>query len=165
MSVAEVEFVFTLSKDLPPRNSHYSEDEIANSIKSLHPGLEIPDSRFTDFTLPGTAGLIADNACAAYFVLGEATNFDEFDPRVLAEHSTSLVINDEVATTGVGADALDGPLHALVWIANTLSELGIGLRAGQFVTTGVTGKPTQVKSGDTVRADLGVFGTVTASIA
>jgi len=163
MTVAEVEFVFTLNKDLPAREADYTRDEIAASIKSLHPGLEIPDSRFADFTLPGTAGLIADNACAAHFILGEPTEI-EFDPQALANHPTSLVINGEVATSGLGGDALDGPLNALVWIANTLSKLRVGLKAGQFVTTGVTGKPTQIKRGDIVCADLGVFGSVTASL-
>jgi len=163
MAVAEVEFVFTLGIDLPSRDTPYTEDEVAASIKSLHPGLELPDSRFRDFTLPGTAGLIADNACAANFVLGSATSI-EFDPRSLVSHSTALYINDEEVTSGQGSDALDGPLNAMVWIANTLSELGIGLTAGQFVTTGVTGLPSPIKVGDTVVADLGVYGSVSATL-
>ncbi len=163
MAVAEVEFAFTLGTDLPPRESLYTEDEVLAAIQSLHPGLEFPDSRFIDFTLPGTAGLIADNACAANFVLGDATS-EPFDAGTLADHSTTLYVNDEPVTHGHGADALDGPVRALVWIANTLSELGIGLSSGQFVTTGVTGKPSPVKKGDSVRADLGIYGSVSASL-
>lgn len=163
MAVAEAEFVFTLGKDLPPKGSNYTEGEVAESIQSLHPGLEIPDSRFRDFTLPGTAGLLADNACASQFVLGDATS-ESFDPRLLVDHPSSLKVNDEVVTSGCGGDALDGPLNALVWIANTLSELGIGLQVGQFVTTGVTGIPSPIKPGDIVSADLGKYGSATASI-
>lgn len=163
MAVAEAEFVFTLGKDLPPRQQYYSEEEVAAAIKWLHPGLELPNSRFVDFTKPGAAGLIADNACAHQFVLGEATT-EPFDPASLADQHTSLLINGEVASTGYGRDALDGPLNAMVWIANKLSSLGTGLRAGQFVTTGVTGQPTAIKRGDTVRADLGKFGSVTARL-
>lgn len=163
MAVAEAEFVFTLGNDLPPKATDYSEAEVAACIQSLHPGLEIPDSRFRDFTIVGTAGLLADNACASQFVLGDATS-ESFDPASLIDHSTSLIINGEVVTSGQGGDALEGPLSALVWIANTLSHLGIGLEAGQFVTTGVTGKPSPIKRGDTVTADLGKFGAATASI-
>ncbi len=163
MAVAEVEFVFKLGADLPPKKLPYSEDEVAASIQSLHPGLELPDSRFRDFTLPGTAGLIADNACACNFVLGAATT-REFDLRSLAEHPTTLTINDEQVTSGQGSDALDGPLNAMVWIANTLSDLGIGLTAGQFVTTGVTGMPSPIKVGDTIKADLGIYGCVSATL-
>lgn len=163
MAVAEAEFVFTLGKDLLPRASLYSEEEIAASIQSLHPGLEFPDSRFLDFTKPGTAALIADNACAGNFVLGKSSNI-AFDPQSLIDQPTSLVINGDIVTSGLGADALDGPLSALVWLTNTLSQLGIALKAGQFITTGVTGKPSTIKPGDTVRSDLGKYGSVTASL-
>lgn len=163
MAVAEAEFVFTLGRDLPPRKSEYSTEEVALSIQSLHAGLEFPDSRFVDFTLPGTAGLIADNACAWNFILGDPTT-EKFDPATLSDHPTSLIINGETATSGRGSDALGGPLTALVWIANTLSNLGIGMHAGQFVTTGVTGLPAPVKRGDTVCANLGRFGSVTATL-
>ena len=60
---------------------------------------------------------------------------------------------------------LGGPLQALVWITNTLRELGIGLEAGQFVTTGVTGQPMAVQQGDSVCADLGPYGAVEARLA
>jgi len=163
MAVAEAEFVFTLGRDLPPRKSEYTNEEVALSIQSLHAGLEFPDSRFVDFTLPGTAGLIADNACAWQFVLGDPTS-EKFDPASLSDHPTSLIINNRTVTTGQGSDALGGPLTALKWIANTLSYLGIGLQAGQFVTTGVTGLPVAIKRGDTVRADLGKFGSATATL-
>jgi 2-keto-4-pentenoate hydratase len=161
MAVAEAEFVFTLRYDLPPRESKYTEAEVAQSIRSLHAGLEFPDSRFIDFTLPGTAGLIADNACAWQFVLGAPTT-EDFDPAELSKHPTSLIINGETVTPGNGNDALGGPLQALVWIANTLSSLGIGLQAGQFITTGVTGMPSPIKRGDTVCASLGKYGSATA---
>lgn len=48
MAVAETEFVFTLGKDLPPRQAPYTDEELADSILTLHPGLELPDSRFRD---------------------------------------------------------------------------------------------------------------------
>ncbi len=163
MAVAEAEFAFTLGTDLPPQTSPYSDSDVLAAIESVHPGLEFPDSRFIDFTLPGTAGLIADNACAAHFVLGEASA-QSFDAATLAAHSTTLYVNDEAVTQGHGADALDGPVSALVWIANTLSELGIGLTSGQFVTTGVTGKPSPIRKGDSVRADLGIYGSVSARL-
>ena len=163
MAVAEAEFVFTLGSDLPARSSPYTDSEVADSIESLHPGLELPDSRFRDFTLPGTAGLIADNACASNFVLGEPTKL-HFNPYSLAGHKTSLFINDEEVTSGHGHDALDGPLNAMVWIANTLSDLGLGLKAGQFITTGVTGLPSAIKAGDKICADLGKYGSVSVTV-
>ena len=45
-------------------------------MATLHPAIEIPDSRYDDFTIVGAAQLIADDACAHYFVLGDAAPDD-----------------------------------------------------------------------------------------
>ncbi len=44
-----------------------------DTVASLHPAIEVPDSRFADFTRAGAAQLVADNACAHQFVLGPPT--------------------------------------------------------------------------------------------
>ncbi len=49
-------------------------DEVLASVATLHPAIEIPDSRYVDFTAVGAAQLIADNACAHQFVLGPAAS-------------------------------------------------------------------------------------------
>lgn len=159
MMVAEAEFVFKMGSTLNPQAEPFSEPEVAAAISTLHPGLELPDSRFSDFTGVGTACLIADNACASQFVLGPAAPLP-FSSALLGDHPSALLVNGHVVSTGTGADALGGPLTALTWLANTLRNLRIPLKAGQFVTTGVTGQPTPVKSGDTCVVDLGSYGTV-----
>jgi 2-keto-4-pentenoate hydratase len=70
MRVAEAEFAFRMAVDLPPRREPYSVDEVLAAVATLHPTIEIPDSRYDDFTVVGAAQLIADNACAHYFALG-----------------------------------------------------------------------------------------------
>ena len=50
MCVAEPEFAFRMKRDLPPRSSPYSVAEVLGAVGSLHPAIEIPDSRFGDFT-------------------------------------------------------------------------------------------------------------------
>src|SRR5947209_6536521 len=74
MRVGEPEFAFRMGRDLPPRSAPYTVDEVLAAVDSLHPAIEIPDSRFADFASAGEAQLIADNACAHLFVLGAATN-------------------------------------------------------------------------------------------
>ncbi len=69
MRVAEVEFAFTMGTDLPPRDVPYRLDEVMAAVASLHPAIEIPDSRYRSFTEVGAPQLIADNACAHQFVL------------------------------------------------------------------------------------------------
>ena len=72
MRVVEPEFAFMMGNDLPPRDKAYGLSEVLSAIESLHPALEIPDSRFVAFSEAGEAQLIADNACARHFVLGPA---------------------------------------------------------------------------------------------
>ncbi|MEO8008264.1 MAG: hydratase, partial [Betaproteobacteria bacterium] len=70
MMVAEAEFAFRMARDLPPRKIPYSLDEVIAAVDVMHPAIEVPDSRYRDFVTAGVAQLIADNACASYFVLG-----------------------------------------------------------------------------------------------
>src|SRR5882672_2314755 len=76
MRVGEPEFAFRMARDLPPRSAPYSVQEVLDAVDTLHPAIEIPDSRFADFVSAGAAQSIADNACADLFVLGPATNAD-----------------------------------------------------------------------------------------
>jgi 2-keto-4-pentenoate hydratase len=167
MGVAEAEFVLVLGADLPARDAPYRASEVAEAVRAVCPGLELPDSRFSDFASVGAPSLVADNACASQFVLGDvarrqAPTLTELES--LADHETQLLVNDSAVCHGAGRDALGGPLLALTWLANELSVIGCGLRAGEFVTTGVTGQPSPVAAGDTVAVDLGPWGRVTASL-
>jgi 2-keto-4-pentenoate hydratase len=72
MRVAEAEFAFGFTQDLPARAAPYSEAEALAAVGSLHLSIEVPDSRYEDFTKVGAAQLIADTACACWLVLGPA---------------------------------------------------------------------------------------------
>ena len=163
MAAAECEFVFMLGKSLQPRAVPYTREEVMDAVASLHPGLELPDSRFTDFSAAGAPSLVADNACAHWMVLGEPTSASWRDAD-LAAHATQLLIDDKTATSGHGRDALGDPRDALCWLVNAQMDAGIVLEAGQFVTTGVTGAPTPVAAGQRITSDLGTFGQVTVSL-
>jgi 2-keto-4-pentenoate hydratase len=163
MCVAEAEFAFRLAGDLAPRLEPYTQEEVSACVAELYPAIEIPNSRFADFVDAGGAQLVADNACAHRFVLGEkaATGWRDFN---LATHPVRLYINDQLVTQGQGSDALGDPRIALTWIANNHALQGEGLRAGQIITTGVCGKPGAIKAGDQVVADFGDFGRVAVTI-
>ncbi len=70
MRVAEPEFAFRMARELTPRTEPYGVDEVLTAVGTLHPAIEVPDSRYDDFTIVGAPQLIADNACAHWFVLG-----------------------------------------------------------------------------------------------
>ncbi|MGP1676853.1 MAG: 2-keto-4-pentenoate hydratase [Burkholderiales bacterium] len=157
MKVAEAEFAFRMGRSLPKRADAYSVAEVLAAVASLHPAIEVPDSRYEDFTRVGAAQLIADVACACWFVIGAATRVD-WRAVDLAQHSVSAYRNGALAGQGSGANVLGDPRSALAWIANELCTYGDGLRAGDVVITGTCLTPVPVSAGDSVKADFGEFG-------
>jgi 2-keto-4-pentenoate hydratase len=163
MRVAEIEFAFRMGRDLPPRATPYTLDEALDAVASLHPAIELPDSRFSAFERAGAVQLIADNAGTDFFVLGPAADID-VRKHDLAQHAVKGVIQARgVTADGVGANALGDPRIALVWLANELSTHGIGLRAGEVVTTGTCVIPIAIAPGDHITGDFGVIGSVSAA--
>ena len=167
MRVAEAEFAFRVGVDLPPRATPYSTAAVLAAVATLHPAIEIPDSRFDDFTLVGAPQLIADNACAHYFVPGSAAPVNWRAIDLAAHHAIGTVRHangQRLHRQGVGANVLGDPRDALAWLVNELSSLGITLRAGEMVTTGTSLAPVPIDAGDTIDADFGALGRVTVRI-
>jgi 2-keto-4-pentenoate hydratase len=132
--------------------------EVLDAVDTLHPAIEIPDSRFSDFVNAGEAQIIADNACAHLFVLGEPTdaNWRALD---LVEEKPVVTLRGS-QFVGHGRNVLGDPRIALTWLANELRQLDITLRAGEVVTTGTCHPPLPIQSGDRFEVNFGVLGRV-----
>ncbi|MET3911977.1 2-keto-4-pentenoate hydratase [Bradyrhizobium sp. S3.3.6] len=163
MRVGEPEFCFRMGRDLAPRPVPYSIDQALAAVDTLHPAIEIPDSRFADFASVGEAQLIADNACAHLFVLGAATSAN-WRATDLVEERPQITLRGE-RYVGHGKNVLGDPRVALTWLANELRGLGITLRAGEVVTTGTCHPPLPIQAGDHFAVDFGVLGKVSVRFA
>jgi 2-keto-4-pentenoate hydratase len=162
MRVAEIEFAFRMGATLAPRAEAYGVGEVLAAVASLHPSIEIPDSRYDVFEEVGAPQLIADNACAHYFIQGPASpdNWRDVD---LAAFEVTATVN-ETPYQGIGSNVLGDPRVALAWLANELSRLGIPLATGQLVTTGTCVIPMAIGPGDRVRGDFGGLGAVSVQM-
>jgi predicted DNA-binding ArsR family transcriptional regulator len=140
----------------------FSEDEVADAVASLHPALEIGDTVFQDwYGASGYFGAALDNNGAAAFVPGDpVTDWRHLD---LASARVDLSLNGNWQKSGVGAVAMGHPLTALTWVANWLRERGMGLQAGEFVSTGSCTGHFFVAPGDRLIADFGPLGKVDAT--
>jgi 2-keto-4-pentenoate hydratase len=163
MKVAELEFAFRMGRDLPPRPEPYTENEVLAAVATLHPAIEIPDSRYEHFAKVGLAQLVADNACAHRFILGTAAP-DDWRGLDLAAHRGLAFKNGVPAGEGIGSNVLGGPVIALTWLANELSRHDMTLRAGQVVTTGTCLAPLPIAAGQHIEGDLGSLGRVSVTI-
>ena len=164
MAVAEVEFAFVMARALPSRAAPYAMEEVFAAVASLHPAIEIPDTRYTDVTKAGAAQIAAECACAFEFAYGEAAP-ESWRGMNLAEHPVALYIDGALAASGIGRNALGDPRIALTWIANELSRQGRGLAAGDVITTGTCIVPAAVARGQALRADYGVLGSIEVRLA
>jgi len=160
---AEPELAFSFGSDLPPGATAYTVAEVLAAVSTLHPALEVPDSRFTHFARAGEAQLLADDACAHRFVLGAATTADRLALDLRTHRVTGRVWAQgrcRLQREGDGSAVLGDPRVAVARLANELSAQCIGLLAGQFVTTGTCMVPLEVVPGDHVVSDHGVLGQV-----
>ena len=159
MLVCEPEFAFRFSRDLPAGGGHLRKDVMA-AVAAMHLSLEIPDSRFADFTKVGAPSLIADNACARELIVGPAVEAD-WRSVDLSTHPVRAAVTGRYAREGSGAAVLGDPRDALTWLVNEVTGLGLDVKASELVTTGTCMVPLEVQPGDEVLADYGPFGVIT----
>ncbi len=164
MQVAELEFAFRFSRDIKPRTSDWDWKEALDCIESLHPAIELPDSRYTRYEVVGTAQLIADNACAHYFVLGEPSP-DSWRELDLADHQPWGLVNGVQYRQAAGRNVLGDPRFALIWFLNEASQYGMAIRAGEIVTTGTCLVPIPISHAMRIEGDFGTLGDVSVQIA
>jgi 2-keto-4-pentenoate hydratase len=158
--IPEVEYQARLGADLPPRGKPYAAEEVADSIASLHPGLELAECRFIhDQAFPPLPAILADGAGSGTIVYGPA--IDGWRTRDIGGQEATLSCDGRLRRKGTAAAALDHPLVPLTWLANELSRTGIGLKAGQMISTGTLTGMLAPKVGETYVADFGPFGSVT----
>ena len=153
----EAEFDFVMGRALDPRAAPYTRDDLRAAVASVHPAIEVPDSRYADWLSMKAPDLIGDNAIGCMLCLGPAAagGLD----RDLAGQPVIVRVNGEVASEGAGSNVLGDPWNVMVWLANHLSERGMTLEAGHVVTTGSAADVVQCEPGDTVTADFGPIGT------
>jgi 2-keto-4-pentenoate hydratase len=163
MAVAEPEFAFRIGRDLPPRSSPLGVAEVLEAVATLHPAIELPDSRYADFVGAGEAQIIADNACAHLFILGAPTSANWRSLDLVEERPVTTLRGKQYV--GHGRNVLGDPRVALCWLANELRQLGLTLRAGEVVTSGTCHPPLPIQSGDLVACDFGSLGKVSVSLA
>jgi 2-keto-4-pentenoate hydratase len=134
-----------------------------DAVTALHLSIEVPDSRYADFTKVGAPSLIADMACPAWLVLSPAVEAD-WRSIDLSEHRVTAHKNGVEAAMGSGKAVLGDPRIALTWLVNEAAKYGGGVEAGQFVTTGTCVAPVPIAPGDAITMDYGVLGKLAVNI-
>ncbi|MFG1261567.1 2-keto-4-pentenoate hydratase [Xanthobacter aminoxidans] len=150
----ECEFAFLLGQDLPPRETPYTLEEIADAVAALIPAFEIADGRVRP-DAPGALRL-ADSMGNGAFIPGPpVTDWHALD----RAGPVTLVIDGIEIETGSGARILGDPLKAVQHLANA-QPLCAPLLAGHIITTGTATTPARLEGARRVEADFGAVGVV-----
>jgi len=158
MRSAEPEFAFVLAQDLTPKPDGVSVAEVLAAVGSLVLAIEVPDSRFVDFSSVGVPQLVADAMCGGHFVLGSSVeNWRALD---LPAQEARMLRDGKEHSAGRGANVMGDPREALRWMAHEVLGRGWPLRAGEVVLTGASARPIAAHAGETVIAEFDGLGTV-----
>jgi 2-keto-4-pentenoate hydratase len=160
MRIVEAEFGFVVAHDLPASAAPFDRASVLDALGAFVPALEVPNTRYTDHRSVGGAQLVADAACAGYFVFGEPV--ERFNSGSLPSAGVTLTTPTSTGE-GSGANVLGDPVEAIRWLANALAEQGRHLRSHDTVITGSAVAVREPGMG-LVTADFGALGRVSLEL-
>jgi 2-oxopent-4-enoate/cis-2-oxohex-4-enoate hydratase len=150
---AEGEIAFVLKHDLV--GPGVTAVDVLRATDYVVPCFEIVDSRIDNWDIK-VVDTIADNASCGVYVLG----IHHKDPLEvdLALTGMTIEVDGELVATGAGAAVKGSPVNSLIWLANTLGELGIACKAGEVFLTGSLSTMVWVKTPQTLTCEFGGLG-------
>jgi len=156
----EPEIAFRFGTALPPlpAGQEYSREQVLAAVASVHAVLELVASRFADESAVTQLERVADAFMNEALVVGTACT----DWRALDLAALPLVV--QVAGrghfSGIAVHPVGDPVRPLAWIANHLAALGIGIAAGEIVTTGSCAGAPALAPGESAKAQFSGLGSV-----
>ncbi len=155
----ECEIGFRVNQAFNPRALPYGRDQIV-SASTLHPTIEVVDSRYQDFRSLDRLQVLADNFSNGALVYGAAaSNWQRID---LVHPPIEVTADGKQLAECTGLRAGD-PITLLVELVNFVAKRRGGVPAGTFVTTGTHTGLVFTEPGAHIRAKYGPLGIVEVS--
>jgi 2-keto-4-pentenoate hydratase len=155
----EGEVAFRFRRDLPPRPTPYTRDDVAAAVDACA-AIEVVTSRFAD---PDAAVLdkLADCISNGGFVHGALK--DSWHGLELGKLKVTLTVNGETVVDQVGGHPTGDPLGIAVALVEMVRASG-GVQAGQFVTCGSCTGLRYLKPGDVCHVSFDGLGTADVTV-
>ena len=154
----ECEIGFRFNKALPPRAESYTRHEVL-AAASLHPTIEVVDSRYQDFRALDRLVVLADNVSNGALVYGAAAK--DWDGIDLAHPSIDVTADGKPFADCTGLRA-GTPIELVLAAVAHVNGRG-GIAAGTVITTGTHTGMVFTEPGVTIAADFGRLGRVEVS--
>lgn len=135
LTFLEPELAVVLGEAIPRRDTPYLLTEIASRAATLHPAIEVVDSRFASWPEVPPLWQLADGLSHGSFVLGRGVAAGDLGQ--MRDAAYCLTLDDEVTVAGHGGHPGGDPAQLLVAMVNDrIARSGEGFRAGEVITTG-----------------------------
>ena len=157
----EPEIAIRLGQDLSPGVT-WTTDQIMTAVDSVMPAIEVVESRFSTWPLMGFLSAIADNGVHRHLVLGEPLS--GWTRSSVEAIQVTLKANDRIVREGHAMNVDGGPFGVVTWLANHLNAMGVTLKAGEIVSTGVMTDIYDSAAGESLVAQYDFPATVQVSV-
>lgn len=127
--------------------------EALRALKEIRPFIELPDLVFDPQVKPDGPSLLAVNVGARLGVLGDSIHLPATGESVEKLAAMKIEVIDHTGAVvggGKGADLLNNPLNAVLWIAESLKAEGKALKNGDLLSLGSFSALLPPKAGDTI---------------
>jgi len=157
----EAEVAFRLAKDLPPRSRPYSARSVAAAVGEVIVTIELCDTRLANWKRASGLWMLADFQSNSALVAGSGTkDWQQID---FLQQEVEFRIGARTSKAK-GAHSFGNPLRLLPWLAAHCGKRGLGLHAGDIITTGAWTGLEIAKPGDEVTAKFPGIGEATVRI-
>lgn len=157
----EAEIAFKFARSLDRAGADYGEREVLDAVASVHPAIEIADSRYTRWRERSALEQLADCGNNGALIVGAAASAVPSIDQARVE--ANVWIDDTLRVTKMGGNTAGSVQRLLTWLVNRCIELGTPIRAGDIVTTGSCTGLDIIPRGS-VRATLGGVGEVSVKL-
>ena len=158
----EPEVAYVLNKDLPPRATPYTEEEVRAAIGETRLVLELIGCRYADPTGYPFPEMLADRMQNQGLFIGPVLD-NSFD-KALDTFPITVSGAQGVISTHNGVHPNEHPFKPFFWLANFLNTRGTGLRAGQIVITGSYDGVVPVPFDEEITVQFGELGSITTQL-
>lgn len=150
--LVECEFFVTLAHPLKARDAPWTMGEVCAAVGSVHAGIEVAECRFSMIALPPLPAILADGSASGRYIYGGAISAPL---AALPDVQVELKVDGVAIRRGSGADVMGHPITPLLWLAEERRRTGLGLAAGEMISTGSCTGMLPVRAAQNVQVTFG----------
>jgi len=154
----EPEIAFVMGRDLPPRDTAYTDEEIREAVQEARFCLELINTRFANKGEVSFLEILADCFNNWGLFVGPVVT-DPFS-RPLEKLHAKITTPTATIFDDVRAHPSGHPKTSFTWLVHYLNGRGEGLKAGEIVTTGSYAGIVDVPAGQPLRIELEGIGVI-----